>query len=114
MTEITLPFPPSQNGLFRQHNGARLSEKYRMWRDMAGLLLISQRPAKIAGPVAISVQLTPPDKRRRDLDNCGFKAVIDLLVSHQIIEADDSTIVRRIEAEWVEDGPGCVVTVRAQ
>lgn len=112
MTTLELPYPPSLNSIFHVHNGSRLSEKYRQWRDEAGWRLKEQRPAKVGGPVAMSVELVAPDKRRRDLDNVGFKAVIDLLVKHEIIEADDSRIVRAIKAEWVESGPACVVTVR--
>ena len=111
MTVVSLPYPPSLNGIFRQHKGARLSEAYRLWRDEAGWMLAAQRPAPVAGPVAISVGLKAPDKRRRDLDNVGFKAVIDLLVKHQIIEADDSRIVRRIEAEWLPEGDPCRVEI---
>lgn len=110
---LALPYPPSLNAIFRQFNGAHLSEDYRKWRDAAGWALKGQKPAKFSGPVAVSVSLVPPDKRRRDLDNVGFKAVIDLLVKHGVIEADDSRIVRRIEAEWAREGEPCVVTVRS-
>jgi Holliday junction resolvase RusA-like endonuclease len=109
---VTLPFPPSQNLLFRQFKGSHLSEAYRKWRDEAGWGMKAQRPAKVLGPVEISVALKAPDKRRRDLDNCGFKAVIDLLVSHEIIEGDDSRFVKRIQAEWASSGPPCTVTIR--
>jgi len=109
---ISLPFPPSQNRLFRQFKGSHLSEAYRKWRDEAGWGVKAQRPPKVSGPVAISVALKAPDKRRRDLDNVGFKAVIDLLVSHEIIEGDDCKFVKRIQAEWVDAGDPCTVTVR--
>lgn len=112
-TRLTLPFPPSLNAIFRKFKGSHLSEAYRAWRDEAGWTLQAQRPAKISGPVTIAVSLVPPDKRRRDLDNCGFKAIIDLLVKHEIIDADDSRIVRRIEAEWAVSGDPCTVSVRA-
>jgi Holliday junction resolvase RusA-like endonuclease len=110
---LVLPYPPSLNAIFRRFNGSHLSEDYRKWRDDAGWELVRQKPRPIAGPVAIEVQLTAPDKRRRDLDNSGFKAVIDLLVKHSIIEADDSRIVRKIQAEWASTGVPCTVTVRA-
>lgn len=110
---LALPYPPSLNDIFRQFNGSHLSEKYRLWRDEAGWRLKEQRPARLSGPVAVSVALVAPDKRRRDLDNVGFKAVIDLMVKHEIIEADDSRIVRRIEAEWLEAGDPCTVIVRS-
>jgi Holliday junction resolvase RusA-like endonuclease len=109
---VELPFPPSQNRLFRQFKGSHLSENYRKWRDEAGWGMKAQRPGKVSGPVSVSVSLVAPDKRRRDLDNVGFKAVIDLLVTHQIIEADDSTCVRKIEAEWASSGAPCTVHVR--
>lgn len=88
-----------------------MSETYRRWKAGAGTSLLAQRPQKLSGPVSVSVRLNPPDKRRRDLDNAGFKAIIDLLVEHQVIEADDSRIVRRIEAEWADSGEPCTVTV---
>ena len=75
---LALPFPPSLNAIFRQFNGSHLSAEYRKWRDEAGWQLKAQRPEKITGPVAISVAVTAPDRRRRDLDNVGFKAVIDI------------------------------------
>jgi crossover junction endodeoxyribonuclease RusA len=113
MTSINLPYPPSLNSIFRSFNGKHMSEAYRLWRDEAGWRLKEQRPAKVEGPVAIDVALKAPDKRRRDLDNVGFKAVIDLLVKHQIIQADDSRIVKSISARWVDAGEPCVVSVRA-
>lgn len=89
-----------------------MSETYRRWKAGAGTSLLAQRPQKLTGAVSVSVRLNPPDKRRRDLDNAGFKAIIDLLVEHQVIEADDSRIVRRIEAEWADSGEPCTVNVQ--
>lgn len=110
---VTLPFPPSINRLYRAVGGRSiLSEAYRLWKTEAGLTLNSQRPKKVAGKVSVTVELCAPDKRRRDADNAGTKAVLDLLVNHQIIEADDSRILREITARWVESGPSCTVFVR--
>jgi crossover junction endodeoxyribonuclease RusA len=109
---LTLPMPPSVNALYRAVSGRSIiSERYRAWKLSAGKELLSQRPGKLKGPVSVTVELTPPDNRVRDLDNTGFKAVLDLLVAHQIIEADDSRIVREITARW-STGLPCVVTVR--
>lgn len=109
---VVLPYPPSVNGIFRKHKGSHLSAAYRDWRDAAGWELKRQRPAKVAGPVAVTVELCPPDRKRRDLDNAGFKAVLDLLVAHGLIEADDSRIVKEITARWVDAGAPCAVSVR--
>ena len=111
MIRLELPYPPSVNGIFGKFNGAKLSEKYRKWRDEAGWLLRAQNPKRLSGAVSVAVMLVPPDKRVRDLDNAGFKACIDLLVRHELIEGDDWRYVKRIAAEWSEDGPPCVVTV---
>lgn len=110
---LTLPFPVSVNGAFRRHNGAYLSERYRKWRDEAGWTLLSQRPEKIAGPVAVTIDLKAPDRRVRDADNT-LKALCDLLVKHGVIEGDDSRFVRSLSVQWVDHGqPRADVTVRA-
>lgn len=100
-TFFTLPFPPSVNGLFinTRHGRAR-SSKYDQWVQEAGWELKRQRPSKFKGPVVLFYNLQEVrDKRKRDLGNLE-KAVTDLLVTHQVIEADDSTIVREIHMCW--------------
>ena len=110
---LTLPFPPSVNRLYRAVGGRSiLSETYRAWRAEAGTLLMAQRPRKVHGPVSVTVELKPRDRRRRDIDNCGFKAVLDLLVTMRIIDADDNTCVREITGRWVDSGEPCTVTIR--
>jgi crossover junction endodeoxyribonuclease RusA len=65
---LALPFPPSTNRLWRVVEGrAILSKAYREWIAEAGLELMRQRPKRYDGPVALSIELGPPDKRRRDL-----------------------------------------------
>jgi len=114
MTTVSLPFPPSINALYRAVGGRSiLSEKYRLWKTEAGLVLNSQRPKKVLGKVAVSVELCAPDKRRRDADNAGTKALLDLLVSHQIIEADDNRILKEIKVVWVDQGDPCRVTIQS-
>lgn len=90
-----------------------MSEAYRRWKREAGLTLLSQRPKKVLGKVSVSVQLCAPDKRRRDADNAGTKALLDLLVAHQIIEADDNRFLKEIKVAWVENAPPCLVTIQS-
>lgn len=109
---ISLPFPPSVNALYRAVGGRSiLSAEYRAWKQEAGLVLAAQRPGKVPGRVAVTVELCAPDKRRRDADNAGLKAVLDLLVSHGVIEGDDSRFVRRAAVAWVDAGLPCTVKV---
>lgn len=109
---LTLPFPPSSNNLFVNagKRGRIKSSRYTMWLNEAGWELQSQRPKKMLGKVSVTICLCPVDKRRRDADN-GCKAVLDLLVKHQVIEADDSRCVRKVTAQWVDVGAHCTVFV---
>jgi Holliday junction resolvase RusA-like endonuclease len=112
---IELLSPPPANNLFRniRGKGRVISVRYARWRRDAGWQLQSQRPAKHKGPVAILIEVKAPDNRRRDIDG-QTKALVDLLVAHQIIEGDDSRFVKEVSAKWIDHGePRAVVTVRA-
>lgn len=75
-------------------------------------MLQMQRPIKFDGPVSVSFEFCAPDKRRRDGDNLQ-KALLDLLVTHQIIVADDNRFVRETRMNWVAEGDPCTITVRS-
>lgn len=113
---IVLPWPPTLNHLRMPVRGRLIvSPEYRDWMDYAGVVLIQQRPKKVLGKVGITVEVAPADKRRRDLDNfANFKAVLDLLVKHGIIEGDDSRTVRSLHAHWddVSTDKRLVVTIK--
>jgi len=110
---VVLPFPPSVNALYRSVKGRSiLSERYRNWKTEAGMALNLQKPERFGGPVSILVELTPPNRIRRDIDNAGFKAVLDLLKTYGVIVDDDSRYVREVTARWIDAGEPCTVTVR--
>ena len=108
----TLPFPPSANNLFVNagKRGRVRSSRYDLWLNEAGWELKSQRPQKMLGRVAVTIALCPISKRRQDADNLN-KAVLDLLVKHQVIEGDDSRFVREVTVRWVDVGAHCTVCV---
>jgi crossover junction endodeoxyribonuclease RusA len=100
--QIRLPYPPSVNSYWRTVNGRTLvsaaGRKYP--RACAGEILaanvaIPERP--IPGPVYVGVDLWPPDRARRDVDNV-LKALFDAATKIGLI-ADDveicGTMVRR-------------------
>jgi crossover junction endodeoxyribonuclease RusA len=108
MIEVTLPYPPSTNRIWRTPTKGPLagrtllSEKGRRYRaDAASALLIARVPRASFGDARLSVGIVacPPDRRRRDLDNV-LKALLDALVHADVI-ADDSQIDRLA----VERGP---------
>src|SRR5262245_43506082 len=99
MPILDLPLAPSVNRLWRAGRGRVFrSSAYDAWRKEAGWALQAQRPGRVAGQVEIFIALGRPDNRKRDLDNAAGKAVLDLLVAHQII-ADDS-LVTSITSRW--------------
>ena len=109
---IYLPFPPSVNKIWRAVGGRNIkSQPYRQWQAEAGWELARQRPEKHLGPVKVEMGFTMPDKRRRDLDNL-WKAVGDLLVTHQVIQRDDCLFVKDLRAYVANDkSPGVSVVI---
>lgn len=131
MLIYSLPLPPSVNAMFanrgvngvfgeakksgrigqQRQRGRIVTSAYRAWRHQAGMHLLVQGPLrKIAGPVAVRIIIS--DKACGDLDN-RCKAVLDLLVHHEIIEDDCRSIVRKILLEW-GDVEGAQVEITEQ
>ena len=113
-TSIWLPWPPSVHKLYgkRPSGGKYRTKDYNRWRNEAGWLLKIQRPDDVPlPPVDVRIELTPPDRRRRDADNYE-KAVLDLLVSLDMLEDDNSNIIRERTTAWAEaERPGVSVTI---
>ena len=111
VTVIELPFPPAQNNLFiNLRKGRARSQRYDQWIQEAGWELQRQRPPVILGSVVVKYTFNPPDKRRRDLSGL-VKAPEDLLVSHGVIEADDTRIVRSFSTHISESVTGVKIEI---
>lgn len=111
---LTLPYPPSCNSIWRNF-GSRtiLSQKGREYRAAVARSTISQQLPDCFEDERLHVILDvfPPDKRRRDLDNV-CKAVLDAC-THAAIWADDSQIDRLEVNRRASSKPGAVcLTVR--
>ncbi|CAN5469779.1 hypothetical protein BH11PLA2_BH11PLA2_21090 [soil metagenome] len=77
--ELDLPYPPSVNHLWRHfRNRTVLSSEGREYRRAVRLALASHSITPLHGPLAVSIDVNPPDRRRRDLDNL-HKALLDAL-----------------------------------
>lgn len=110
--KLTLPFPPSVNGLFRNvpMRGRVKTKRYESWLKLAMGELMVQRARPVYGPVRIAFWYSPPDRRPRGLDNY-LKAPLDLLVKAGIIENDEQA-VRGLRPEWDESrDPGCYMEI---
>lgn len=97
---LNLPYPPSMNQYWRNVRGRTLiSQKGRAFKiDVQGAV-VTQHPGlrPIAGPVSVILDVTPPDRRRRDIDNL-IKPTLDALTSAGVW-SDDSQVIR-LEIAW--------------
>jgi Holliday junction resolvase RusA-like endonuclease len=93
MLEFELPYPPSINHYWRRVGPRTLiSREGRRFRQcvMANLAAMGVEP--LQGRLAVTIEIYPPDYRRRDLDNT-LKALLDAM-QHGGAYADDNQIVR--------------------
>ena len=111
-TQLELPWPPSVNHYYRRV-GARtlISRAGRAFRHDVCRMLAARRQPPINGPLAMTVELYPPDRRRRDTDNT-MKSLLDAL-QHGGVFFDDSQIIwLLIYQVQVAPGGRVVVTIR--
>jgi crossover junction endodeoxyribonuclease RusA len=87
--DLELPFPPSVNHLWRRvGHRTLLSRGGRTFRRAVQAALAARGVRPIAGRLAVTIDVHPPDRRRRDIDNVQ-KALLDAL-AHGGADADDS------------------------
>lgn len=109
---IRLPWPPSINHYWRTRvNGNRamqyISAEGKRFRSEVAA---TAEPRRMAGRLSVSVELTMPDRRRRDIDNV-LKCVLDAL-EHAEVFLNDSQIDRLHVFRLHVEPPGCAdVTV---
>lgn len=97
MIRLSLPYPPSVNGLtFNASKGRVKTPEYRAWIEEASIAIKDTHRLGI-GAYYLSICARRPDKRRRDLGNIE-KAVSDLLVMHGVVE--DDCLAERITLQW--------------
>lgn len=90
--QFDLPYPPSVNHYWRRV-GARtlISRQGRIFRESVCSLLALRRLHPLDGWLKVHLQIYPPDRRRRDVDNIQ-KPVLDAL-QHAGVYHDDFQIV---------------------
>jgi Holliday junction resolvase RusA-like endonuclease len=92
------------------------SPVYRDWQQEAAAHLVYQGYGAcdsivIPGQVEIEIEFGRASKRKFDVDNHA-KPILDLLVTHGVIEDDNNTILTRLSLVARERGlNGAVVTV---
>ncbi len=100
MIELELPFPPAVNNITTVARGRKITSKRgRQYREEAVRLIAEQfRGRALEGRLAVEIDLWPPCRRKRDIDNYS-KAILDAIteagvwVDDELV--DSLTIVRR-------------------
>ncbi len=108
-----LPWPPSVNRYWRSVGGRVLiSADGRAYRDTVRALVLADRVTHGAARVRVTIEASPPDRRRRDLDNL-LKAPLDAL-THAGLWCDDEQIdALTITREPVQPGGRIIITVES-
>ena len=111
MIELELPFPPSVNHYYRRVGPRTLiSREGRRFRERVCAHPRGLGIGAMAGPLHVEIEVYPPDRRRRDIDNVQ-KALLDAL-QHGGLYADDSQI-RELNIEMRGCVPGGRTLVRS-
>lgn len=109
-----IPMPPSLNNAFLNAagKGRVRSKAYKAWVEEAGWMVKARRNGLIPGPVSVTLDICPPNKRAFDLDN-RLKPALDLLVACGVLSDDSNKIVKAVSAREVTEGPACTITIEA-
>jgi len=76
---FTLPYPPSVNHYWRMWRGRMVvSREGRRYRERVAATLAALGVWPLDGPLVVEIELYPPDRRRRDVDNTQ-KPLLDAL-----------------------------------
>ncbi len=110
--EFELPYPPSINHYWRRVGPRTLiSREGRRFRERVVAILAALCIRPLKGKLAVNVEVFPPDRRRRDLDNC-LKSLLDAM-EHGGAYADDCQIVKlTIEKREPVEGGRTLVRIR--
>ena len=88
---LELPYPPSVNHYYRHWgNRVMISHDGRVYRERVLSIVSTSGEHGFTGKVVMTVDLYPPDLRRRDIDNT-LKALQDALTAAHVYK-DDSDI----------------------
>ena len=108
--ELELPYPPSVNHYYRRVGPRTLiSREGRAYREKVSRYLALKGIEPSLGPLHVQIELFPPDRRLRDVDNT-LKALLDALEKGGAYHNDVQ--IERLEVEKCRPVKGGKVIVR--
>lgn len=114
---MRLPWPPSVNKIWRSSgNGTLLSKVGRYYRKAAVSHILETcggEPEPLLGRLTVVIEMFPPDRRKRDIDNHA-KAVLDALTLARVIGDDSQIDELRLVRRDVSKGHGFVLVEVAE
>lgn len=104
ISELTLPWPPTVNGYrIPVQMGKRCqlvsTNEGKKYVKRVGEALITQKYQSFVTNVEVMIELYPPDKRQRDIDNYN-KALLDALVKNHVLS--DDSLIKKLTIEMKE------------
>lgn len=111
---LNLPYPPTTNTYYRKWNNRMvISARGREFAKQVAAVVGKVKP--IADRASVTIDLYPPDKRKRDIDNT-IKPIFDALTKAGVwvddSQVDALSVVRNPQAK--NKIGGCVVIIASQ
>ena len=105
MIELTLPWPPSINHYYGRARNGRVFIKAKgvEFRSRVADIVANAGKAAETGNLAMFIWVSPPDKRKRDLDNL-VKATQDALQEAGCYENDCQIAALHVERGEIQKG----------
>jgi crossover junction endodeoxyribonuclease RusA len=112
MTELFLPYPPSVNNYWGFSKSRRfLTVKARSFKDEVCYKVIQSKVQSFGKSyIRVGVELYPPDRRKRDIDN-PLKPLFDSLVAAGLFDDDSQIVELVVFRKEVIKGGSCRVTI---
>ena len=93
-TSFSMPYPPSTNRIWRRGRGR--TYKTAAAREYETAAAGKTDVAFGDATVSVQIALTPPDRRRRDIDN-PIKTILDAIVHAGILDDDSQVVSLRVD-----------------
>ena len=118
MIRLILPWPPSVNHYWRfGHGRFYISNEGKRYKMIVAGTMIQGGVKPFTGPVAVTIDAHPPDRRIRDLENLNKCALDSCVTRHGLAGLyEDDSQVKCLESTMHDFDPGyagkIVITVR--